>query len=218
MTHRTSARVAGVGFLAYIALGVLGMRLSRGMPDATDTVARLQAIGAHLDLVRTNMLLGLATALIALTLAVTLHAITRGVDEEIARLAMIFRIGEGFSIMIPTMASLGLIWLAGGSGGGDGVALAGLLLKVKAWNVVMAALFFAVGSTLFSWLFLRGLLIPAPLAWLGIIASVLLVVTLPSQLVNGESLTMLHWIPMGVFEVVLALWLIVKGVREPARA
>jgi hypothetical protein len=87
-----------------------------------------------------------------------------------------------------------------------------------------AAIFFAVGSTLFSWLLLRGRLIPVALAWLGVFASALLVVVLPLQLAGlfggpmtwSASVTWLVWLPMLVFEVVLALWLIIKGVATPA--
>jgi hypothetical protein len=57
-----------------------------------------------------------------------------------------------------------------------------------------------------------------PLAWLGVIASVLLVVGLPLQLagfLNGPS-TSLMWIPMALFEVPLTLWLLIRGVATPA--
>jgi hypothetical protein len=86
-------------------------------------------------------------------------------------------------------------------------------------GVPIAAFCFALGSTLFSWLFLRGRSIPVPLAWLGVGASVLLVVGLPSQILGliGRPVTDIMWIPMAVFEVSLALWLIVKGVAPPQR-
>lgn len=77
-----------------------------------------------------------------------------------------------------------------------------------------------MGSLCFSWLFRRGPLIPTALAQLGVIASALLVVVLPLQLAGllGESMswassvTWLVWLPLLVFEVTVALWLIVRGV------
>jgi hypothetical protein len=62
------------------------------------------------------------------------------------------------------------------------------------------------------------------LAWLGVFASAPLVVVLPLQLAGlfggpmtwSASVTWLVWLPMLVFEVVLALWLIIKGVATPA--
>ncbi|HEX9423014.1 MAG TPA: DUF4386 family protein [Pyrinomonadaceae bacterium] len=78
-------------------------------------------------------------------------------------------------------------------------------------------MFFAVGSTSFSWLLLRGRMIPVGLAWLGVLASVLLVVGLPMQLAGllRGTVTQLMWLPMAVFEIPLALWLIIKGVATP---
>jgi ABC-type xylose transport system permease subunit len=61
-------------------------------------------------------------------------------------------------------------------------------------------------------------MVPVALAWLGVFASVLLVVLLPGQLaglVKGPVLNFM-WLPALVFEVTLALWLIVKGAAMPA--
>jgi hypothetical protein len=62
-------------------------------------------------------------------------------------------------------------------------------------------------------------MIPAPLAWLGVLASALLALMLPPQLVGFLTGGMLSvaWLPMLAFEVPLALWLIFKGVRTPAK-
>jgi hypothetical protein len=80
---------------------------------------------------------------------------------------------------------------------------------------LVSALFFAVGSTLFAWLFLRGRMIPVPLAWLGVVGSALLVVGLPLQLAGFLSglVTQLMWVPVAVFELTLGPWLLIKGVR-----
>ena len=85
--------------------------------------------------------------------------------------------------------------------------------------MAFTATFFAVGSTIFSYLLLRGRMIPIPLAWLGVVASVLLVVALPLQVagfLHGRLIS-LEWLPMLAFEVPLALWLLIKGVAAPGR-
>lgn len=93
-------------------------------------------------------------------------------------------------------------------------ALGALLLKQGGWGASIAATCFAVGSTLYSYLFLRARSIPVPLAWLGVVASVLLVVLLPVQLAGFLTgpVTSLMWIPMAAFEVTLGFWLLIKGV------
>ncbi len=104
----------------------------------------------------------------------------------------------------------------------QGPALALLALACRMMEAIhdQSEIFFALGSLLFCVLLLRGRVIPVGLAWLGVIASALLVAVLPLQLAGllggsmswGASVTWLVWLPMLVFEVTLALWFIVKGV------
>ena len=137
---------------------------------------------------RTNVtdVLALLTSFSALVLGVTLYMLTREQGPALAMLALTCRVIEAVS--------------------GE------------------AAIFFAVASTLFCWLLLRGRLIPMALAWLGVFASVLLVVILPLQLAGlfggatswSASVTWIVWLPMLIFEVTFALWLLFKGVAMPA--
>ena len=67
--------------------------------------------------------------------------------------------------------------------------------------------------------------IPVALAWLGVIASVMLVVLLPLQIAGffggprnwSSPITWAVWLPMLVFELTLAVWLITRGAAEPAQ-
>jgi Domain of unknown function (DUF4386) len=128
--------------------------------------------------------LSLSTSFAALVLGVALYAITREQGPALALLAMMCRVIKAMH--------------------GD------------------SAIFFAVGSLLFCWLLLRGRMIPIALAWLGVLASALLVVILPLQLAGlfggttnwSESVDWLIWLPMLVFEVVLSLRLLIKGVAS----
>jgi len=97
--------------------------------------------------------------------------------------------------------------------------LTSLLASVRAWNTVVSALFFAVGSTSFAWVMLRGRIIPAGLAWLGVVTSALMVVALPLQLagvVRGRVLEITS-LPIVFFELPLGVWLIAKGVPAPSQ-
>ena len=222
MTRTTNARIAGFTFLFYIAVGITSMVLSGRATGGEGTAAKLASIAQHVPQMRINMGLGLITSFTALLLAVALYGITRDEDHELAVFGLACRVGEGMLGVVSTLATLGLLWLAtAGAGAPDAAgaeALAALLLKVEGWNVLLAATLFAVGSTVFSWLLLRGRMIPISLAWLGVVASILLVVCLPLQLAGflGGPITQLVWLPMLAFEVPLGLWLIIKGVAVPA--
>ena len=169
MTRTTTARIAGVAFLLYIAAGISSMALG-SRPPATDLLSLLMSFSA-------------------LALGVTLFAITRDQDRDLALFAMTCRIVES----IPGDAR-------------------------------RSAIFFAVSSVIFCRLLLRGRMIPVTLAWLGVVASVLLVVILPLQLAGllggrtswSTSVTWLVWLPMLAFELALAFWLLIKGVASPA--
>ena len=123
MTLRTNARIAGFAFLFYIAAGISSLALA-GRPHVTGVLT-------------------IFTSFSALVLGVTLYAITREVDPDLALLALTCRVIEAMP--------------------GEG------------------AIYFAVGSTIFCWLLLRGRMIPVALAWLGVFASLLLDVILLLQ-------------------------------------
>jgi hypothetical protein len=146
-------------------------------------------------------LFGIGAQASAVVLAITLYAVTRGAGPTIALIGMICRLVEGLGSPL-------LKLVTGGT-----------------WSVNSAGLIFAVGSLMFSWLFLRGRMIPRPLAWLGVIASALLVSVLPLQLAGvfagaanwSSGVTWTVWMPMLVFELTVAPWLIVKGVAAGVR-
>ena len=225
MTRRTNARVAGITYLAYIAVAFPGMVLFDKATSGTGIAAKLAGIAQHASDVRLDVALSLASCFAALVLAVTLYGITRDVDSDLAMLALTCRVGEGVLGGISLVATLGLLWLATATGAdapdaAAAHALAAFLLKVPGWNMTIAATFFAVGSTLFSWLLLRGRIVPAPLAWLGVFASILDVIAVPAPLLGFRFLTgpaeWFIWLPMLAFELTLGLWLIIKGAAVPA--
>ena len=135
-------------------------------------------------------------------------------------LALTCRVAEGIAGM-DVSKTLGLLWLATAADAttldaGAAYTLGAFLKKMEA-SFTASAVFFAVGSTLFSWLLLRGRMIPVALAWLGVLGSILPVVCFPLQLAGllGGPVTSFMWYPVLLFEVMLALWLIIKGVAAP---
>ena len=221
MTRTTNARIAGITFLVYIAATITSMVLFARAASGEGVAAQLASIAQHATDVRRTIVLGLLENFSALVLAVTLYAITREQDPDLAMLALTCRVAEGIAGM-DVSKTLGLLWLATGTGvtsldAGAASALGAFFLKMEA-SFNASALFFALGSTLFWWLLLRGRMIPVALAWLGVLASILPVVCFPLQLVGllGGPVTSIMWFPILLFEVALALWLIIRGVAAPA--
>ncbi len=205
MTKPANARLAGATFLVYIAVGIAGM---------------LRAPGPLVRIVSS-----LAMALSAFVLGVTLYALTRDEDADIALLALTCRVAEGVLGTVLISARLALQAVDAAADPTEAASLHALeafVLRARGLNTVVGATFFAVGSALFCWLFLRGRVIPAALAWLGLISSIVLAVGLPLQLaglVRGAA-TQLIWIPMAAFEIPAGVWLLVNAARlvTPRRA
>jgi hypothetical protein len=204
----------------YIVLGLpAGMLMTRAT-SAEGIAAKLIGVAQHANDLRVAVVLVLFSSFSALVLGVTLYAITREVDPDLAMLALTFRVGEGVIGGISVQRSLGLLWVATAAGANapdiqTAHALGTLFMGQGGTLGLVDALFFAVGSTIFSWLLLRGRMIPAVLAWLGVVVSITWMVGLPLQLADvlrGPIVTWVIFLPMAAFEVPFALWLLIKGV------
>src|SRR6266478_4812829 len=158
MTRTTNARIAGFTYLFYAVIGIsieLLMHQARAVDG--DSAAKLARIGEYATNVRLSILVVLLECFSALVLAVTLYGITRDQDHELAMLGLVCRVAEGVLGSRNIPGYLGLLWLAK-AGGGTGApdipttnALRAFLLMPGA-SVPIGSIFFAVGSTIFSWL------------------------------------------------------------------
>ncbi len=223
MTRRANARIAGITLLFYIVVAFPSLTLMNRATSADGIAAQLARVAERASDVRLAILLTLLSCFSAIVLAVALYGITRDVDRELAMLVLAFRAGEGVLGAIGIPMTQGLLWLAtvkAGAGAPDAATThaLGAFLLMPAQGAMVGAPFFAVGSTIFSYLLLRGRLVPAPLAWLGVLASALVVVGSPLQLAGflQGPVTTFIWLPLIAFEVPLGLWLITKGVAVPA--
>ena len=228
MTLRTNARLAGIAYLAYFAAGIASMIVSRlATHGAVGPAEKLASIARHEPLMGLTVVLALNMAVCAVVLGVTLWALTRDQDRDIAMLGLVCRVVEGASNALSISRPLWLVSLAEAStaaaGGPEAAAtnaLGNLLLGGGGGAGGAGAFLFGLGSLCFCYLLVRSRGIPAWLAWLGLVSSVLWVIGMPLQLGGfiGGSATYAMWIPMGVFELIIAVWLIVRGVAtHPAR-
>jgi hypothetical protein len=223
MTRSTNARVAGVAYLVYIGVALPSMVIFGRVTEGADVPARLASVARHVGAIPLMMFLDLFSVFCALTLAVTLYGITRDEDNELAMFGLVCRAGEGIlgAIAIDTN---GLLWLATARGPGapdpaSTTAIGTLLLKMGSWQVNSAATLFAVGSTVFCYLLLRGRMIPTLLAWIGVIGSAIVAIGVPLESVGilRGSPAQLMFIPIAIFEITVAFWFIIKGVAPIRR-
>jgi hypothetical protein len=225
LTSAANSRLAGWMFLIYIAAGIASLVLfNLAIAGANNDAEKVALLAQSRTLVPLSILLALVNFVNAVVLGVTLYGLTRYTDRELALLGMSFRLAEGFVGLVGTALTVSIVRLAAVADAGPdaaaSLAAAARMLPLGDVSTTLAAICFAFGSTVFAALFLGARSIPVTLAWLGVVASVLLVVVLPLRLVNyvRGPVTYYVWLPMLIFEVWLALYLIVKGVQVPERA
>ena len=226
MTRTTNARIAGFTFLFYSTIGICGDLLMHHVFGGADDVTTLARFGEYATVVRVDILIKVLEAFSALVLAVALYGITRDEDHELAMLGMVCRVVEGVLGTLSIQSYLRLGWLAKaviGPGSLDPSTINALrtFLLMPVPSVPLGTVFFAVGSTIFSYLLLRGRMVPVWIAWLSLFASGLLAVVLPLQVVGistGPLTGYYQWLPALVGQTALALWLLIKGVASPGDA
>lgn len=224
MTRTRNARIAGFAYLVYIAVSLTGTILSDRATVGEGVAAKLASIAQHTSDARIALVLFMVGNFCALVLAVTLYSITRDQDPDLALMVLVCRTAEGVVGGVSLSQGAGRLWLATVTGASApdpaaASALGAFLLKLPGGYMAIGATFFAVGSLCFSYLLLRGRMVPVVLAGVGVIASILAVVELPLQLagVLHGPITQLIWLPMLLFEVPLGFWLIIRGVAAPQR-
>jgi hypothetical protein len=221
MQRSTSARIAGAAYLIYIAAAYPAMVFSSRATHGSTPAEKLATLGQNAGAAKAVILLSLVSGLCAFALAISLRAYTRDEDPDVAAFGMLCRFGEGM-LSFP-LALVAMLWMNGPGAtslGGPADALVAFLDKASAWQTNYGAYLFALGSTAFCYLLLRGRMIPTWLAWVGFLGSAILVIGLPSLLLGwiGSPVSDLMWAPIAVFEIVVACWfLYTGGVRRVER-
>lgn len=175
---------------------------------------------------KTKVLFGvindLLLVLTAVGTAVMLFPYLRRWNEHLALGYLCFRFMEAVLITIGVVSILGLLQLsihyeAGSLNSVNNLRETGYLLQaVHRWTFMLGPNFMlGVNTAIYSYLLFRTGIVPRPLALLGMITAVLVFtagllemfgIVEPLSTVKG-----LIALPVGVYEMSLALWLIVKG-------
>ncbi len=216
MTQRADARIAGTAYLSYIVFTMASVTIY-GKATAGDGITQqLSSLSHMISQARVTVLLDLLQIVCALTLAVTLYRLTKVVNATLAMLAMMFRVGEGLIGSLPILSKLELMRLAtDNSTDAARAQLFGNYIFNRP-DALFSEFCFVVGGFVFAYLFLRGRLIPALLAWIGVASIGIQLVCVPLHMAGFISGSIVDWLWLLVmaYEIPLGLWLIIKGVRD----
>jgi Domain of unknown function (DUF4386) len=222
--QHTAAKVAGLLYLIQMATGVFGEVYARGQlivrGDATKTA---ENIIAHERLFRLSIAGDLVTYFVVIVLVWALYVLLRPVNKNLVLLGVFFRLLEIAVLCVATVNSLVVLKLLSGA---DYLktfdvsqlhSLVMLAYNAQGLGMNVGFVFVGLGSTVFAYLLLKSRYVPKALAAWGIFSSmVLAIVTLAIMVFPGlGALGVTYMVPMGIYEVGLGLWLLIKGIQGP---
>jgi Domain of unknown function (DUF4386) len=221
------ARVAGLLYLLTNATAIFAFAVSGGFMVRNDPVQTAANIAASASWFRLAVASELVTIAGVIPLAVGLYVVLKPVSRNLALLALLWRIMENCVLAVITFSTFTALALIAGGGYISAAdmpaaqAMAFSFLRVHAYGFQVGFLFLGLGSTLFSYLWLKSGYIPKAIAAWGIFASAVMAVVALGIIIWPPLygvVTMAYMAPMGIYEIGLGLWLLIKGVRLPARA
>jgi hypothetical protein len=225
-TYRRTAIIVGVLFL----LGFAGVAGPTVLTPILDGPGYLTRIYENQSLVLIGALCQMVMACACAGIAIGLYPILKKYSQSLALGAVGFRLIENVLALVSALGLLSLVSLSQRLVGADPLAvpaisvLGDLLLDIRFWaSLVLSQWGWAIGAAMYYYVFYRSNLIPRWLSGWGLIAillhfsSVFITMFTQTDPFSG-SWTILMNIPVGLQELTLAVWLIVKGFNPSAVA
>ena len=223
-SYRRNAIAVGLLFIACSAVSILSIVPLGSMLDTPVDLARLAANDNRVVL---TALIEFVWAATAAGIAIGLYPVLRKRNRALALGSVAGRVAEGVLILVGTLSLLALLTLsqesvaAGSAASSSFQATEDALLAVRDWvQGFLMSLSFLLGAVMYYYLLYRTRLVPRWLAGWGLIAVALsLAATVYAGFTQEFGFTTVNNvlnIPLGVQEMVLAVWLIVKGFNASA--
>jgi len=221
-SQRRAARVAGLANLLAMAIVVVAQYVLYGpLVVRGDAAATARNIVAHERVFRLSIAFDLLYVVGILVLIAALYVILKPVGPGLALLAAMSRLVYALTWVALAMSLFAGVRLLGDSSsqsvfGAGGVPAVARLYLGRGFEAYYVGLpFYALASTVCSWLFLRSAYIPKALAVFGVIASAWCVACAFLYIVSpdfGRAVNP-YWFdsPMALFEMATSVWLLLRG-------
>lgn len=226
-TDRRSATFVGVMFIFATVSSMLGLFYFYP-PILTDPNYLVNG-AAHANQVILGALMELVLVVTAIGTAIGLFPVLRPYSERIALGHLCFRFLEAVVITVGIVAVLSLLslsqtFVASGADDASSFHVVGTVLRaVYKWTSMLGPLFFlGINTLMYSSLLYKSKLVPRPLAVWGLTGAILVfgygMLVMFGVAVQAADRWVFLAMPIGIFEMVFAGWLIVKGFNPSATA
>jgi hypothetical protein len=225
-TNIKTARIVGALFITATAAATVSGAFLLPILEAPDYLVR---VSAHEGQVMMGALFYFIMAAAGASIAIPMYPILKKHHEGLALGAVGFRLIEGAIFMVGVFCVLLLVKVSEGfvqAGAPDGShyqTLGELLVAgyTVAQAVVPGVFAFSLGALMYYWIFYQSRLVPRWLSVWGLVGVTLGIANGLYDMFGGipnETISMVLDLPIFVQEMVLAVWLIVKGFNTPAMA
>jgi len=222
--YRGNAIAVGVLFIACSAASILSATPLGSALDEPGYLSKLAGLDSSVVM---TALIEFIWAATGAGIAIGLYPILRRYSRAVALGSVAARVVEGVFVLIGTLSLLALLTVsqqslaAGASAQSSFQPVGDALIAVRDWSHGFVALLaFGTGALLYYYVLYTSRLIPRWLSGWGLVgAALLLVSTVMAGLAQDFGFTTVNTvlnIPIGLQEMVFAVWLIVKGFDQSA--
>jgi len=217
------ARTAGWIYLIAMALALYTQMYVPARISASHSVSaaayNLSALGG---IYRTAIVVDILVFVSDVVIGWVFYELLKGVDRELALLGAFLRVANAAILTTATLCGVVALRLVSGAEYLEGIdskelaGLAQLALGIRGAGMYAGFVFLGAGSTVFAVLLLKSRMVPPLLPAWGMFASSLLALGSLGTLLSpwfAANLSLPAMLPMGLYEVTLGLWFVVKGVQ-----
>ncbi len=225
-TYRKTAISVGVLFIIATVINVLGNVIF--LDPVLDAPNYLVRLSANENQVIFGGLLVFFSALASASIAIWLYPVLRKHHEALALGSVAFRAMEGMLYILGVVGLLALLALSqecvkAGASNASAFQVSGtILLAIKKWAGQLGVIAFTMGALMYYYVLYQSRLVPRWLSGWGLLAAALSLAAallgIFGQIIPMSTVFILLQLPIGVQEMVLAVWLIARGFNPSAVA
>lgn len=219
---KTNARFIGILFLTVMITWFIGFMLIETVISAPDYLIQVYPN-------KTRVIIGVLFELIeaagVISITIMLFPILKKYNENMARGYFGFRIIESLMLIVAALCALLLISLSqqymdtGASDASSFQTLGTLFMIVRAdWSTLILAVFYSFAALMFYYVLYQTKLVPRFISIWGLLAALLVLIgTVSERFIHAEFIAgLISGAPMGLNELFLGVWLVVKGFNPSA--
>ncbi len=196
---------------------VLGMVNIAGKPDNISEI--MIDISKNSTIVQFAILLMLIEAIGIVSLALLLFTILKTQSKILANLAFGLWIAEAVCVVLRGLTTFALLTVSQeytGASEPHYLTLGNLFYLSSQFTMNMLMVFYCAGGLIFYYLFYKSKYVPTPLSVFGMVAVILAFIG-EVLIIFGHDVSIILFLPILPFEVIIGVLLMVKGINYQSR-